>query len=54
MNGLVIIALMILAGISAILAAAYLAIKGIQGWGWFLIVGLLIIGGISYASKSSK
>jgi hypothetical protein len=35
-----------LASIAAVLAAAYLAALGIPGWGWFLLVGVLLAGSI--------
>lgn len=32
--------------LSVILIAGFLAVKGADGWGWFLFVALLMTGGI--------
>jgi len=35
-----------------IAAAGYMAVHGIDGWGWFLFVGLLL-GGYSYTTNKT-
>jgi hypothetical protein len=34
--------------------AAYMAIKGIDGWGWFLVVGVLLAAGLSYSDNDKE
>lgn len=36
-----------------IATAAYMAIHGIPGWGWFLFVGCLL-GGFKYSEEAKK
>lgn len=35
-------------------AAFYLAVQGMNGWGWFLFVGLILGGGISVKTNNAK
>lgn len=36
--------------VAAVAAAAFVASRGVDGWGWFLLVSV-ILGGRSYSSK---
>ncbi|ETX95042.1 hypothetical protein L453_09584, partial [Escherichia coli BIDMC 19B] len=40
--------------IAAIISAAILALKGINGWGWFLTVGFLLAGADTVKAQLSK
>lgn len=44
----------LLGGFSLIILAAIMACKGVGGWGWFLIVGFLIVGSFSYGDKEKE
>lgn len=52
MNALIFMVALIPSCLSVI-AAAYMAVYGISGWGWFLFVGV-ILGGASYSTSGSK
>jgi len=43
----------ILGTLGVISLASYMAINHIDGWGWFLFVGALMLIGISYKSSDS-
>jgi hypothetical protein len=38
----------IVVSVLLILASIYMAIKGVDGWGWFLFAGVVVLGGITY------
>ena len=40
--------------IAAIISSAILALKGIDGWGWFLAVGFLLSGADTVKSNLTK
>lgn len=35
-------------------AGAYMCIKGIEGWGWFLFSGVIVFASLSYSSNDKK
>lgn len=54
MNMLTIIVIGRLAcALASILVAGYLAMRGLNGWGWFLFIGL-ILGSITGSSSDKK
>jgi hypothetical protein len=40
--------------IAAIISAAILAFKGVDGWGWFLVVGFLLSGADTVKTHLAK
>ena len=43
-----------LVALGCIGVAGYLAVQSKEGWGWFLFVGLLCAGSVSFKSDKSK
>lgn len=41
-------------GIGLIASSVVLAIKGADGWGWFLFAAPLVLGGLSHSDKKKK
>lgn len=52
MNMLVAICLSGLVPIVAVIGAVLMALRGVDGWGWFLLVAL--ISGVSFTTKKEK
>lgn len=48
MRGTIIFALWLIGVFGPIITSAVMAIKGVEGWGWFLFVGVLLASGFSY------
>lgn len=42
-----------LVALACVGAAAYLAINGKDGWGWFLFVGLVCAGSVTFGTAKS-
>jgi uncharacterized membrane protein HdeD (DUF308 family) len=42
-----------LVALGCVSAAAYLAINSKEGWGWFLFVGLLCAGSVTFGKSDS-
>ena len=43
-----------LVALACVGAGAYLAVNGKDGWGWFLFVGLLCAGSVTFKNDKSK
>lgn len=37
-----------LSALTCVIAAAHLAVNGIEGWGWFLLVAILCAGSVKF------
>jgi hypothetical protein len=54
MKVIIVYAMWLTGSFGTIIASAYMAIKGIHGWGWFLFVGALFAGTFSYIVSDKK
>jgi len=54
MKDIIIYSIWLLGAFGLVILAAIMAFKGIDGWGWFLFVGVLCLWGFSYADDKTQ
>lgn len=54
MKDTIVYAIWLIGSFGLIITSAAMAVKGVQGWGWFLFVGVLLAGSFSYSGNDKN